>query len=66
MLATIVSQVFSVFIFMGCRTIIARYVAKGVSHRYAIVKLSAKRGYRTIWGSANLPYKTSRDIWTIV
>ena len=54
-----------VFVFMGYRTIIARYMQNGVSHRCACVKLSAKGwGIATLLGIANLPEKY-RPIWRI-
>ena len=43
-LVVIVSQNSFVLVFMGYRTIIARYVANGVSHRCSCVKLSTKGG----------------------
>ena len=63
----IVSQNY-VVLFGGYRTIIVRYVAKGVSHRYAGVKQSAKRRYGTVapfWGSVGFPgfpEKVSHDM----
>ena len=53
-LAAIVSQNSFVLVLLGYRTIIARYVAKG-GIAQVCAKLSTKGGYRTIWGSANLP-----------
>ena len=47
-LVAIVSQNIFVLVVMGYRTIIARSVAKWVSHRCACVKLSTRRGYRTM------------------
>ena len=37
-------------VFMGYRTIITRYVANGVSHRCACVKLSTHEGYKNRLG----------------
>ena len=51
--------------FMGYRTIIARYVAKRVSHRCAFVKLSNNGGYRTIFGGVPTSLKKYRAIWGI-
>ena len=44
LLVAIVSQNSFVLVFMGYRTVIARYVENGASHRCACVKLSAKGG----------------------
>ena len=38
----------SLLFFMGYRTMVARYVANGVSHVRACVNLSTQGGYRTI------------------
>ena len=54
-LAAIVSQKHLVLVFMGYRTIIARYVAKWGAHRHACVKLSTKGGIAQFWGSDNFP-----------
>ena len=52
-----------VLVFMGYRTIIARYVAKiGYRTDVACVKLSTKGGIAPFGGSANLPEKVSRDM----
>ena len=58
----IVSQNSFVLVFMGYRTTIAQYVAKGVLHRCACVKLSAKGGVTHPFGQLYLPEKASRDI----
>ena len=76
MLVAIVSQNSLVLVFMGYRTIIARYVAKWGYRTNAPVTLSTKGGYHTVWGSANLLLKlpcsmayrsdsiaVARDIW---
>ena len=75
-LVAIVSQNFFVFVFMGYRTIIARYVAKwgiarmclckikyqgGVSHHFGGVLTSLKK-YRAIWGIAAI-VSQYRAIW---
>ena len=53
-LVAIVSQNSFVLVVYGYRTIIARYVANGVSHRCPCVKISSKGGIAPFWGSANL------------
>ena len=50
-------------VLMGYRTVIARYVAKWVSHRCACLKLSTKAGgIAPFWRTANFTEKASRDI----
>ena len=76
LLVAIVSQNFFALIFMGYRTIIARYVAKwgiaqtclcetmcqeGVSHHFGGVLTSLKK-YRAIWGIAAI-VSQYRAIW---
>ena len=75
-LVVIVSQNSLVLVFMGYRTIIARYVAKwgiaqmclcetkyqgGVSHHFGGVQTSLKK-YRAIWGIAAI-VSQYRAIW---
>ena len=58
----IVSQNYSVIVFMGYRTIIAPYVANwGIAQMCLCQTLSIKGGYRTIFGVSNLPEMVSRD-----
>ena len=64
MLVAIVSQNSFVLIFIGYRTIIARYVAKWVSHRCAFVKLSAK-GVLRHFGGVLTSLKKYCAIWGI-
>ena len=61
-LAAIVSQNCFVLAFMGYRTIIARYVARWGIAQMFLCEMKYQGGYRTILGSANLPYKVSRDM----
>ena len=49
-LVAIVSQNVFVLVFMGYRTIIARYVAKWGIAQMCLCKLSTKAGYRSILG----------------
>ena len=65
MLVAIGSQSSFVLVFVGHRTIIARYVAKWgtVLHTCVCVKPSTKRaGIAPFWGSSNLPEKVLRDM----
>ena len=76
MLVAIVSQIFFVFVFMGYRTIIARYAAKWgiarmclckvkyqgeVSHHFVGALTSLKK-YRAIWGYCSDSIAVSRDM----
>ena len=67
-LAAIVSQNFFVLVFMGYRTIIARYVAKWGIAQMCLCKLSTKgvltslKKYRAIWGIAAI-VSQYRAIW---
>ena len=49
-------------VFLGYRTIIARYVAKWVSHRCACVKLSTQGGIAPFWGVLTSLKKVSRGM----
>ena len=57
----IVLQKYFVFVLMGYRIIMARYVAKSVMRRCVRVKLCMKGGIAPFGGSANLPEKVSRN-----
>ena len=62
-LAAIVSQNSFVLVFVGYRTILARYVAKWGIAQMCLCETKYHRGYiAPFWGSANLPEKASRDM----
>ena len=62
-LAAIVSQNSFVLVFVGYRTIIARYVAKwGIAQMCLCETKYQGGGIAPFWGSANLPEKVSRDM----
>ena len=63
-LVAIVSQNYFVLVFMGYRTIMARYVAKrGIAQMCLCkTKFQGGGGIAPFWGSPNLPEKLSRDM----
>ena len=62
MLVAIVSQNPFKLVFVGCRTIIARYVAKrGIAQMCLSETKCQGGGIAPFWGSANLPEKLSCD-----
>ena len=62
MLAAIVSQFCFVLVFVGYRTMIARYVAKwGIAQMCLCETKYQGGGIAPFWGSADLPEKVSRD-----
>ena len=62
-LVAIVSQTSSVLVFVGYRTIIARYVAKWCIAEMCLCETKYQRGVsHTFWGSADLPQKVLRDM----
>ena len=62
-LVAIVSQNVFVLVFMGYRTIIARYVAKWGIAQMCLCKTKYQgEGLAPFWGAPNLPEKVSRDM----
>ena len=63
MLVAIVPQNSCALAFMGCRTIIVRYVAKwGIAQMCLCETHYPRGGIAPFWGAANLPEKVSRDM----
>ena len=59
----IISQNSFVLVFMGCRTIIARYVAKwGIAQVCLCDAKYQGGGIAPFWGAANIPQQVSRDM----
>ena len=57
-LVAIVSQNYFVLVFLGCRTIIARYVAEWGIAQMCQYETECQGGYRTIWGECKPPLQS--------